>query len=90
MAELGEESTDLHINLKDVIKEIQPDRILLCGKQMKHLWDVIKIDYKGVWYENSSQILPEINNWLRAGDVVYVKGSGSTQLSKVVLKLLNS
>ena len=90
MAELGEESTDLHINLKDVIKEIQPDRILLCGKQMKHLWDVIKIDYKGVWYENSSQILPEINNWLRAGDVVYVKGSGSTQLSKVVLKLINS
>ena len=90
MAEGGPETRQHHLALAETIDKIQPARILLCGQEMKNLWDVLKDRYSGEWYPEFSALNKDILNWLKDGDFVLVKSSHSICLYRIVsyLKLL--
>lgn len=41
MLELGENSHALHKNLIEPVLDVEPDRVLLCGTEMRQLWDAL-------------------------------------------------
>ncbi len=89
MAEGGDKSVEYHLALEKVIKDANVDRILLFGKEMKVLWDRIKFDIKGEYYENVEKLISEYVIWLKDGDNVFIKSSHSTGAFRLI-KLLKS
>lgn len=87
VAELGDESVRLHLNLVEPILKAKPDRIVLIGDFMKHVWDQIKDKLNGAWFPNVDDSLPAVDDYVRDGDTVLLKSSHSTQLDKIVKKL---
>lgn len=87
MAEGGTETLEQHLELFKYIEEINPSRILLCGEQMANLWDLVSGKYKGKFYNNVAEMLPEIADWVQDDDYIFVKASHSIELFKVVIML---
>ncbi len=90
MAEGGPETHKNHLALAETIEKIAPARILLCGEQMKALWDVLKDRYSGQWYPEYKALNKDLLNWLKDGDCVFIKSSHSISLYRIVnyLKVL--
>lgn len=84
MLELGGAAQGLHLALENDIRDLRPDRVLLCGPQMRALWERLRTDMKGDWYPDIGALLPEVGAWLRDEDVVLVKSSNGTGLARVV------
>ena len=89
IAHLGESAEKIHRQLADVILKSNPDRVILCGKYMKILWQDIKDKCRCHWFESGQKLIPELDNLLNDGDCVFVKGSIPANLSLVVNELLN-
>nr|WP_306265279.1 UDP-N-acetylmuramoyl-L-alanyl-D-glutamate--2,6-diaminopimelate ligase [Pararhizobium sp. IMCC3301] len=92
MLELGGESAHLHVNLNSAIEQAQIDRVLLCGPQMKHLWDALADSRKCVHTETSKDLMAPLLAEISPGDVVMVKGSLGMAMSGLVdtLKRIHS
>lgn len=90
MAEGGPETRLHHIELAETIKKVEPSVVLLCGQEMKALWEIIKEQYSGEWYPEYSALNKDLLNRLKDGDYVLVKASHSIFLYKIVnyLKVL--
>ena len=90
MAEGGPETQKHHLELAETIKQINPTRILLCGEQMKALWEILKDQYSGEWYPEFQALNKDLLNWLKDGDCILVKSSHSICLYRIVnyLKVL--
>ena len=90
MAEGGPETRRHHIELAETIKKVEPSVVLLCGQEMKALWEIIKEQYSGEWYPEYSALNKDLLNRLKDGDYVLVKASHSIFLYKIVnyLKVL--
>ncbi|WPH17327.1 UDP-N-acetylmuramoyl-tripeptide--D-alanyl-D-alanine ligase [Variovorax paradoxus] len=84
MLELGEDAQTMHLELESEIRSLHPDRVLLCGPQMRALWERLSADVPGAWYADIKALLPAVGTWLRDGDVVLVKSSNGTGLTNVV------
>jgi UDP-N-acetylmuramoyl-tripeptide--D-alanyl-D-alanine ligase len=87
MLELGGAAQAMHLALEDDVRALRPDRVLLCGPQMRALWERLKTDMKGAWYPDIEALLPAVGAWLRDEDVVLVKSSNGTGLGRVVALL---
>ena len=87
MAEGGPDTVKQHVELAKYIQEVNPSRVLLCGKKKKNLWEVIKSDYKGNYYENSDDLINELSDYIVDNDYILVKASHSVELFKVVTNL---
>lgn len=92
IAHLGEKEVEFHIALSSVLAEVKADRVLLCGPLMKHLWEKIQPSYQDrtKWFESGKALLPELNQWLKAGDTVFIKGSTPANLQLLVDELTQS
>ena len=88
IAELGETELDKHLELVSSIKDCQPDRLLLCGPLMQHVWEKVKNTLQGKWFANVADLQSEIHLWLKDGDVVVFKSSGH-RFSDIVTHLLH-
>ena len=64
--------------------------VILCSQEMKPLWDVIKFDYAGEYYENVDELNKDIMNWIKDGDYIFVKSSHSIGLYKTITLLKNA
>ena len=88
MAECGPESERYHKELYTPIKQINPKKVLLCGTEIKALYDVMveAQEFEVKYYPNvgilTNNILSEIEN----GDCVLVKSSHSGNLHRLVDK----
>ena len=58
---------------------MNPSRILLCGLEVKALWNILKLDFPGAYYENAELLNKELVSWLKNGDNVFVKASHSVE-----------
>lgn len=90
MTECGKDSEKYHLELAETIKKINPARVILCSQEMKPLWDVIKFDYAGEYYENVDELNKDIMNWIKDGDYIFVKSSHSIGLYKTITLLKNA
>ncbi|MCO6180977.1 CapA family protein [Ciceribacter sp. RN22] len=91
MLELGDDDKRYHVALAPQIRELQPDRVLLCGSRMQHLWKELQADpaapVKGSWYADAPGLMRELDRWVEDGDRILVKASNSIGLGALVKEM---
>ncbi|ACI98052.1 UDP-N-acetylmuramoylalanyl-D-glutamyl-2,6-diaminopimelate--D-alanyl-D-alanine ligase [Rhodospirillum centenum] len=84
MLELGAQAPSLHAGLADQFRRAGADLVFCCGPNMKFLFDRLPAALRGRHTEDSAALAPLVADAVRAGDVVMVKGSAGSRMSRVV------
>lgn len=84
MLELGNDAGKYHDDLLEPLLAVKPDCVVLCGKMMKSLWNLLPPQQPSFWYEEVESLLKNILNLIQANDFVAVKSSNGTGLKQVV------
>ena len=87
MLELGEESARLHRELAAPLADAGIDRVLLIGRAIKALHEVLPDRVRGGLWDDADAAMPSLLRLLQPGDVVTVKGSYGVGLARVVERL---
>lgn len=87
MAECGEESVKYHLAIAESIRLVNPKKVILCGKDIKHLYNAISSEFNSVYFETIEDLNSNIKDLLEDNDYAIVKSSHSSGLHKTV-KLL--
>lgn len=83
MLELGPDSERHHASLAEAIEAADVHRVYLAGPYMKALWDVLADPRRAAWAPTAADLVPEVRQAVRPGDVVMVKGSNGSKASRV-------
>lgn len=84
MLELGAGGPTEHEALASALAGANVDAVFACGPLMKHLWNVIPATLRGAHAPDAASLAPIVTAAVRAGDVVMVKGSKGSFVSRVV------
>ena len=84
MRELGAAGPELHAEIADLASVESIDLIYTSGELMQHLHDALPELKRGLHTENSDEMARALPRQLQAGDVVLIKGSNGSKLSRVV------
>lgn len=84
MLELGAVGPAEHAALAEVLAASKVDAVFASGPLMKHLWDAIPAPLRGAHAPDAASLAPAVTAAVRAGDVVMVKGSKGSYVSRVV------
>jgi UDP-N-acetylmuramoyl-tripeptide--D-alanyl-D-alanine ligase len=83
MLELGPDEVVLHRELAELDAMKQIDLIHGAGPLAKELYDALPPEKQGVWHGTAQELADEVHHLLDAGDVVMIKGSNSSHISRV-------
>lgn len=84
MLELGEDAPQLHAGLSTEIERTDIDRVLLCGPQMKALWELLPEQKQAIYAASAHDLMAPLLAEISSGDVVMVKGSLGMAMSSLV------
>jgi UDP-N-acetylmuramoyl-tripeptide--D-alanyl-D-alanine ligase len=84
MKELGPQETALHAGLAAHPAMSKVDQVHCIGPLMRALFDALPPQKRGSWHETSAEVLHDLNDQIRAGDIVLAKGSLSMGLGRIV------
>lgn len=84
MLELGPNEVQLHTNLAQNLLDNKVLKVYAVGTLMKHLFDVLPENMKGVWKQTPQEIAKIVLDELPEGAVLLVKSSRSTWLLKII------
>ena len=84
MRELGPEGPALHKALARNLAAARADLVFLCGPNMRALWDALPVKSRGAYTESSAELVKDMMQLVRTGDVVLVKGSFGSRMSVVI------
>jgi UDP-N-acetylmuramoyl-tripeptide--D-alanyl-D-alanine ligase len=87
MLELGEASERLHRELAEPLAAAKVDRVFLVGTAVAALYDALPEAQRGGLWLAPDAAVPALLCFLRAGDVVTVKGSRGVGLGRIVERL---
>jgi UDP-N-acetylmuramoyl-tripeptide--D-alanyl-D-alanine ligase len=87
MLELGEATARLHRELAEPLAAAQVERVFLVGTAVAALYDALPESRRGGLWLTAGEAIPELLRFLRAGDVVMVKGSRGIGLDPIVERL---
>ena len=87
MLEIGAASERLHRGLAAPLAAAKVDRVFLVGEAVAALYDALPKAKRGGLWPTAAAALPELLSFLRAGDVVTVKGSRAVGLGRIVERL---
>lgn len=87
MLELGPEQRAYHAGLANPIEQAGIDLVFAAGPRMAALMEALPPERRGGYAENADALIPVIASSLRAGDIVLVKGSNSSKMSRVAAAL---
>jgi len=87
MLELGEDSPALHVGLAEAIETWGIDLVYTAGPLMSHLHRALDAARRGGHADSAEAVIPLVLEGLRPGDVVMVKGSAGSRMSRVVQAL---
>ena len=87
MLELGPDERRYHAGLYGPLADAGIDLVFAAGPRMVALIEALPESRRGGYAESSEALIPIISGALRAGDVVLVKGSNSSRMSRVVAAL---
>ncbi|WP_269514409.1 UDP-N-acetylmuramoyl-tripeptide--D-alanyl-D-alanine ligase [Brevundimonas subvibrioides] len=88
MLELGDQSIALHAGLATAIEAAAIDVVHAAGPQMRHLYDAISPERRGVWAGTATALADQAADLAGPGDIVMVKGSNGSKASLVAAALL--
>jgi UDP-N-acetylmuramoyl-tripeptide--D-alanyl-D-alanine ligase len=88
MLELGDQSQALHAGLAPAIEAAAIDRVHAAGPQMRHLYDAVSPERRGIWAATAADLAEQARDLAGPNDVVMVKGSNGSQASLVAAALL--
>tara|TARA_R110002072_G_scaffold100793_3_gene222137 strand:+ start:969 stop:2381 length:1413 start_codon:yes stop_codon:yes gene_type:complete len=88
MLELGESGPDLHAGLAEALTAAKADLVVTSGRLMKHLHDALKGQIETHYASDPDAARDFILDQLRDGDVVMVKGSNASGVSRVARAML--
>jgi UDP-N-acetylmuramoyl-tripeptide--D-alanyl-D-alanine ligase len=89
MLELGAESESLHAGLAPTIEENAVDLVFAAGPAMRALWHALPPQLRGIHTDTPDGLEGHVLASLRAGDVIMIKGSNGTRISRLVTFLKN-
>lgn len=84
MLELGQDAAKLHAQVADLPFMAKVDIVHCCGPLMRSLWARLPADQQGIYTDTADEMAAEVHTLLDAGDVVLVKGSKGSLVSKAV------
>jgi UDP-N-acetylmuramoyl-tripeptide--D-alanyl-D-alanine ligase len=84
MLELGESAGAMHAELAADIVANKIDLVFAAGPLMKRLFMALPGELQGAWRESVGELEPIVCPAIRSGDIVIVKGSNGSQISKIV------
>ena len=84
MLELGPDETALHAGLARDPAVARIDMVHCVGPRMRALHAALDEDRRGLWRETPEELIAEIAGLVDSGDVVLVKGSKGSYVSRVV------
>lgn len=85
--ELGEFAEREHLSLVPDLMAYA-DLIFCCCPEMRHVFDALAEEKRGVWQADAASLAPIVQSNLKAGDVVLVKGSLGSRMRDIVTPLL--
>lgn len=87
MLELGADERAYHAGLAQPLVQAGIDLVFAAGPRMAALMEALPPDRRGGYAETADDLIPAIASSLRAGDIVLVKGSNSSKMSRVAAAL---
>ncbi len=84
MLELGPRADELHAEVAAAPEMQSIDMVFACGPHSRKLFDALPREKRGAWSEDSASLAPLINEALRVGDALMVKGSLGSRMAKIV------
>ena len=90
MKELGNQSERLHYGLAGAVRDAKLGLAILVGEEMAPLADALRDDLIVERASNADEAIEIMEDVLKDGDVVLVKGSNSVGLSRLVERLCAS
>ena len=84
MLELGPGADDLHAEIASAEEMTAVDAVFACGPHSRALYDALSPEKRGGWQPDSVSLAPLVNDALRAGDAVMVKGSLGSRMAVIV------
>ncbi|MEZ6022492.1 MAG: UDP-N-acetylmuramoyl-tripeptide--D-alanyl-D-alanine ligase [Hyphomonadaceae bacterium] len=87
MLELGPDERAYHAGLATPLDKAGVDLVFAAGPRMAALMEALPPSRRGGYAETADALIPIIAGSLRAGDIVLVKGSNGSKMSRVVSAL---
>jgi UDP-N-acetylmuramoyl-tripeptide--D-alanyl-D-alanine ligase len=87
MLELGADERAYHAGLAEPLDQAGIDLVFAAGTRMAALMEALPASRRGGYAENADALIPVIAGSLRSGDIVLVKGSNGSKMSRVVAAL---
>ncbi|MAM61614.1 UDP-N-acetylmuramoyl-tripeptide--D-alanyl-D-alanine ligase [Maritimibacter sp. UBA3975] len=84
MLELGDGEAALHAGLAALPHLAEVDLVHCAGPLMRHLWEALPAEKQGRWSETAEELAADAHHLIDAGDVLLVKGSKGSRVSRVV------
>ncbi|MEQ3712640.1 MULTISPECIES: UDP-N-acetylmuramoyl-tripeptide--D-alanyl-D-alanine ligase [Lentibacter] len=84
MLELGVSEFDEHARVARLPSIAALDLVHCVGPLMLHAWEALPTEQQGDWFETADELAAKVRGYLRAGDIVLVKGSKGIGVSRVV------
>jgi len=84
MLELGHDEAAQHAAMATDPAMAQVDLVHAAGPRMRHLWDALPESRRGLWAASADDLATRAAELVRDGDIVLVKGSKSSHVSRVV------
>ena len=84
MLELGEGEAAMHAELADHPAMARIDVVHCVGPRMRTLWDALPPAQRGQRVDSADDLMPKARSLVDAGDIILVKGSKASRVSRVV------
>lgn len=87
MLELGAQSEELHVGLRESLVRNHIDRVYAAGPLMKSLFEALPAQMQGKWAMSAAELLEPLTSSLEGGDLLMVKGSNGSRMGSIVAAL---
>ncbi|NHF74216.1 UDP-N-acetylmuramoyl-tripeptide--D-alanyl-D-alanine ligase [Paracoccus xiamenensis] len=84
MLELGADENAQHAELASDPVMASIDLVHAAGPRIRHLFDALPADKQGIWAESADALALRLDELVRPGDTVLIKGSKGSYISRVV------
>jgi UDP-N-acetylmuramoyl-tripeptide--D-alanyl-D-alanine ligase len=87
MLELGPDELSWHSGIAADVDAHHIDLVFAAGPLMKSLYEALPNEKRGAWREDVADLEPLVVDAVRQGDVIIVKGSNGSRMSKIIAAL---